>query len=119
MGPADAATRLAGDVAAGFLVVTLKRPVLVSGRERFGWWRIDPVSGETIGVMDSGFHQGTVDRALGTLTGVFTLWLTKFDAATAARMVQRAHNVSYQEALAMVFRMRELLFAAIVEINGK
>jgi hypothetical protein len=28
----------------------------VEGRERVAWWRVDPVTGETIGVMDSGFH---------------------------------------------------------------
>lgn len=30
----------------------------VNGQSRTGWWRVDPATGETIGVMDTGFHEG-------------------------------------------------------------
>jgi hypothetical protein len=54
--PADASARLAEDVGAGFMAVAPRRPVLLDGDQRVGWWRIDPESGETIGVMDTGLH---------------------------------------------------------------
>jgi len=68
--PADVRSRVEHDLDTGFLVVM---PVAkVSGR--FGWWRVDPRTGATIGVMDSGFRQGEtekveVDQSVGTATG--------------------------------------------------
>lgn len=59
--PADAAARLAADVGSGYMAVALRQPVSVNERERVGWWRIDPSSGETIGVLDTGFHGTTED----------------------------------------------------------
>ena len=61
--PADAAARLASHVHEGFLVVALNRPVQVLGRGRLGWWRIDPKSGDTIGVMDTGFNQDMPEQS--------------------------------------------------------
>jgi hypothetical protein len=53
--PEDAAARLSGDVDAGFVAVALRQPVSLDERPRVGWWRVDSVSGTTIGVMDTGF----------------------------------------------------------------
>ena len=61
--------RLSGDVrkriedclAKGWSVVVPERPLVVEGRARLGWWRIDLRSGETLGVMDTGFHQDTTE----------------------------------------------------------
>jgi hypothetical protein len=64
---ADAAARLAENVDAGFAAVALKEPVLVRERQHVGWWRVDPASGETIGVMDTGFHAGMSEDALTRL----------------------------------------------------
>jgi hypothetical protein len=57
----DAAARIAEDVGSGYMAVALRQPVLVNERERVGWWRIDPSSGETIGVLDTGFHGTSED----------------------------------------------------------
>ena len=54
--PEDTAAILAQDLDSGFMAITLPEPVSVDGRERVGWWRVSPSTGETIGVMDSGFH---------------------------------------------------------------
>lgn len=53
---------LAESIGSGYVAVALGSPVEVSGRPRVGWWRIDPVTGETIGVMDNGLHAGLIER---------------------------------------------------------
>jgi len=53
---------IAADLAAGFAVVT---PVSVPDGGRFaGWWRSDPVTGETLGVGDDGRGKGFVEYLL-------------------------------------------------------
>jgi hypothetical protein len=61
--PADAVARLAEDVDAGYMVVAVRQPALINERQRVGWWRVDPKSGETIGVMDTGYHADTSEEA--------------------------------------------------------
>jgi hypothetical protein len=41
-------------LAAGAVVVAPSEPVVMGGRDRVGWWRIDPVTGATVDVMDDG-----------------------------------------------------------------
>jgi hypothetical protein len=69
--PEDEAARVGADVGKGYLVVVPRKAVLLSGIQRVGWWRVDPASGETIGVMDNGFHaagtEDTVTRARAAL----------------------------------------------------
>jgi hypothetical protein len=62
--PEDVAARLVANVDAGSVVVAVPKPVSILGRPRVGWWRIDPESGETIGVMDTGLHEDTADYSL-------------------------------------------------------
>lgn len=62
--PADEAARVAEDIDAGFMAVVPRKPVLLDGQQRLGWWRVHPTSGETIGVMDSGFHQAGTENSL-------------------------------------------------------
>ncbi len=59
--PDDASARLIQDIDAGFMAVVLHKPISLDQRQRVGWWRVDPASGETIGVMDTGFH-GAMDE---------------------------------------------------------
>jgi hypothetical protein len=62
--PEDATARLTDDIEAGFSAVALKQPILLHERQRVGWWRVDPDTGETIGVMDTGYHAAlTEDQA--------------------------------------------------------
>ncbi|HXW75897.1 MAG TPA: hypothetical protein VEJ20_00650 [Candidatus Eremiobacteraceae bacterium] len=58
----DARARLDADLAEGYGAVVPSQPVDVDGEKRFGWWRVDPRSGGSIGVMDSGFHQALTER---------------------------------------------------------
>jgi len=52
--PAGARARLAADVASGFDVVTPTSAVSIEGRERAAWWRVDPATGDTLGIGDDG-----------------------------------------------------------------
>jgi hypothetical protein len=62
--PEDVSARLADDVGSGFATVAIKAPVTIRERERLGWWRVHPVSGETIGVMDDGSHGAAEDAEM-------------------------------------------------------
>lgn len=58
----DVRARLADALAAGYVVVVPAKTVAIGNdAERLGWWRVDPKTGETIGVMDNGFHADTVE----------------------------------------------------------
>ena len=62
-------------VRAAVVTVALREPVNIQGRPRLGWWRVDPRSGETIGVMESGYHpaltEDEIDRAENTRRSLF------------------------------------------------
>ena len=87
--PADETARLTRDIDAGFVAVALRQPVLLHGDQRVGWWRVDPRSGETIGVMDTGFHQGLTDYQITQQRIAIQAWLRQ-DAAAWARVQARA-----------------------------
>jgi hypothetical protein len=55
--PEDEIARVTADVEAGYITLVPRKAVLLDGEPRVGWWRVNPDSGETIGVMDTGFHQ--------------------------------------------------------------
>lgn len=54
--PEDALARLDAETAAGYMAVAPERAVMVDGVPRYGWWRVDPRSGETTAVTDDGLH---------------------------------------------------------------
>jgi hypothetical protein len=60
--PGDAKARLAEDLDAGFAAYVPKVAFDNGGGARWGWWRVDPLSGETVGVMDTGLRTATTDR---------------------------------------------------------
>jgi len=55
--PADVLARASADLAAGNTLV-------VAGDKggRWGWWRVDPATGQTVGVMDSGYNSAMTER---------------------------------------------------------
>lgn len=62
--PTDARSRLREQITQGFLTVAPRQPVVVDGRPRLAWWRIDAASGETVAVSDEGLHQVTTEVSL-------------------------------------------------------
>jgi len=81
--PSDVKARNAADLREGLTVIVPERFVLLPSEAtipRVAWWRIDPQSGETVGVMDSGLHQSLtmwenilLNMYLGQLTGAFNV----------------------------------------------
>lgn len=57
----DVQARIDEDLASGYAVVTPGQPVDIAGQPHFGWWRVNPVSGDSVGVMESGYHQATTE----------------------------------------------------------
>ncbi len=54
--PADAAARMRAAVREGYVLVVPARAVNVGATPRTGWYRVDPASGDTVGVLDTGFN---------------------------------------------------------------
>ena len=69
--PPDVQARIQKDLGAGNVVVAPTRPVKGSAGERFGWYRVDPKTGQTVGVNDNGLNGATIEdliiRAMGRL----------------------------------------------------
>lgn len=57
----DTRYRVEQDIEAGYTILLPKRPVDNAGRDVMGWWRVHPVSGATLGVMESGEGQAIVE----------------------------------------------------------
>lgn len=54
---ADAAALLQSDLEQGYTVVAPNEPVVLQGESFAGWWRIDPVTGDALGIAGSGWGQ--------------------------------------------------------------
>jgi hypothetical protein len=59
----DVRQRIRNDLAAGNAVVAPKSPVPGEPQPFSGWWRIDPISGDTLGLSASGWGSAAVERA--------------------------------------------------------
>ena len=52
--PGDVRAQVERDLADGYAVVAAQGPIEISGRPAYGWWRVDPSSGQTIGMNEFG-----------------------------------------------------------------
>ncbi len=50
----DVRQRIQQDLKAGYTVLVPSKAVSLAGQTRVGWWRVEPRSGSTLGVMESG-----------------------------------------------------------------
>jgi hypothetical protein len=71
---ADVRRRITEDLDSGYVVVAPKAPAPHAGEQFVGWWRINPATGDALGVAANGWGQGLAER--GPLTSM---------AATSAR----------------------------------
>jgi hypothetical protein len=78
-------------IASGSILIVPERSVRFEGKNRWGWWQVDPLTREAIGVLDTGLHQAMLQRtvldtegmlnskmgfAIGAITGaVDTQWM--------------------------------------------
>jgi hypothetical protein len=96
---ADIHTRIAQDLAAGFVVIAPRAPV-VTGPEHFtGWWRIDPVTGTARGIGGTGWGQCQTDYAVLVLeTAARGLWSGLFEYGLCQGLAQAYNEVARQAA---------------------
>jgi hypothetical protein len=101
--PADAAARVRSDLANGQWVVIPTATVAVNDQPRTGWWRIDPATLQTVGAMDTGYLQNTIEYT--ETHEVNGIMITKFgrmkvsDAAHvwAREAIKRRGNTSWNQ----------------------
>jgi len=48
----------------GHILIIPIKPVNYNGQKRWGWWDLNPLSGEIVGVLDSGLHQAMIQRTI-------------------------------------------------------
>jgi hypothetical protein len=68
----QAKARITSATAAGKLVIIPAEKVQIDGGLHTGWWEIDPITGETIGVLEDGLHgalEYILEIAFETVTG--------------------------------------------------
>ena len=53
-------------LAKGREIIIPSRAIALGGEERWGWWEVDPASGQVVGVMQSGEHQGMVEYSVNS-----------------------------------------------------
>ena len=61
---ADVRARMESDLNEGYVIVAPTQPVDINGHRALAWWRVHPVSGAALGVMESGFHQAMTQDAI-------------------------------------------------------
>ncbi|CAN0590184.1 unnamed protein product, partial [Ectocarpus sp. 12 AP-2014] len=57
------------DVSAGFALLAPVTSVSHLGQQQFAWWRLDPVTGETLGMADRGAGQAMAEYAEAAADG--------------------------------------------------
>lgn len=60
--PADALPLLQAELQAGNVLILPE--TMPTGVHEFGWWRINPTTGETLGINQSGMGAATVEYAV-------------------------------------------------------
>jgi hypothetical protein len=80
--PDDMSARIRAELRDGSLALVPERAFLVEGESAFGWWKIDPLTGETLGMGPQGWGQSMVQRAHmeGTTRSVTPMWVKAFRA---------------------------------------
>jgi hypothetical protein len=57
----DVRSRIAGDLSAGYVVVAPKAPVTIGADAFSGWWRVNPTTGQALGMGSTGWGQDMVE----------------------------------------------------------
>ena len=66
--PKDAIGRIKQELASGFTMMVPARPVILDGRPVVGWWRIDPKSGQVLGIGETGWGSGGEEAEIRAMT---------------------------------------------------
>jgi hypothetical protein len=86
----DVRARIAADLSAGLVVVAPKEPVKVGDREFIGWWRVDPATGDALGMGSTGWGQSMPEWAFLVLAGAAVSFLFAY---LLCRMTEDSNDV--------------------------
>lgn len=86
--------RLQAELSDGCVLLVLKRPASVGGRNALAWWRVRPESGQTLGVLEDGSGGATEYEPLVTVGVGMALTLLCFLIAGLD-----ADNLTYKDAI--------------------
>ena len=64
--PATCVQLMDAALAKGKEIVLPSRAITVEGKPQWGWWEVDPSTGQVIGVMESGEHQGMAEYSINS-----------------------------------------------------
>lgn len=64
--PATCVQLMDAALAKGREIIVPSRAIAMGGEQRWGWWEVDPASGQVIGVMQDGGHQGMVEYSVNS-----------------------------------------------------
>jgi hypothetical protein len=62
--PAEVKQKVLETLDSGRIIVLPEKAVAWEGKNRWGWWDVDPRTMETIGVLDTGLHQAVLERTI-------------------------------------------------------
>jgi hypothetical protein len=110
--PKDVQGRIGAALESGRIVLVPEKGVAWEGRERWGWWEVDPRTRETVGVLDSGLHQAMLETTILEDKGVMS---TKMGAVLGA-MVGAVDT--YWLLTGMILKYGELTKEAVLEAKA-
>lgn len=58
----DVRQRMLASLGDGCIVVAPREPATIGGRPRIAWWRVNPRTGATLGILDTGHHGAAVEK---------------------------------------------------------
>ena len=59
--PADVRARIEQDLTAGYVVIAPRRMISLAEHKHAGWWRVNPVTGDLLGMAESGEGSGSTE----------------------------------------------------------
>jgi len=110
--PADVLRRASAVLSAGRILVIPQRGVPWEGRARWGWWDIEPMTREPIGVLDTGLHQAMVQRSILESKGPL-----ESDAGLVIGALVGATDTQWM-LMSMILKYGELSKAALLEAKA-
>jgi hypothetical protein len=116
--PDYAAATLSEDLQGGYAAVVLAAPVTSNGKPRLGWWRVDPVSGATVGVIDDGYHAGAVEDAITRVRVAIQGYLDEDAGYWAQQSIRKAsgEHVSAKVAEELAIRQAMIAYRAALRV---